>query len=179
MAGHDGWPLVAESLHNQRSRLRGDLLQRATQLDFENYLPEDILVKVDRASMLSSLEVRAPMLDVRVIEFAFGKIPSELKATPTRRKVLLKKLAARLLPSAFDRSRKQGFSIPLGAWLRAGPWRDYFEQILLDSSQTTFDHAAIRGLLDGQRRGRANSERLFGLLMFELWRREYRVASDG
>jgi asparagine synthase (glutamine-hydrolysing) len=178
MAGHDRWPLVAELLSDQAPPLRDDLLQRATRLDFETYLPEDILVKVDRASMLNSLEVRAPMLDVPVVEFAFSKVPSRLKATPTSRKVLLKKLAARLLPSAFDRIRKQGFSIPLGTWLKAGPWRDYFEEVLLDSSQTTFDRAAIRALLDGQRRGRANGERLFGLLMFELWRREYRVTLD-
>jgi asparagine synthase (glutamine-hydrolysing) len=178
VSGHDGWPFVAESLRERHRPPGGDLLQRATRLDFENYLPEDILVKVDRASMLNSLEVRAPMLDVPVIEFAFRKVPSELKATRTTRKVLLKRLAARLLPSEFDRMRKQGFSIPLSTWLRSGPWRTYFEEVLLDDGQSTFDRNSIRALLDGQRRGRSNSERLFGLLMFELWRREYRVTLD-
>jgi asparagine synthase (glutamine-hydrolysing) len=162
----------------QQPQQRGDLLERAIRSDFENYLPEDILVKVDRASMLSSLEVRAPMLDVHVIEFAFRKIPSNLKATATSRKVLLKKLAARLLPRAFDLTRKQGFSIPLAVWLRSGPWRKYFEDVLLDRNQTTFDHDTVRALLEGQRRGRNNGERLFGLLMFELWRREYAVTME-
>ena len=92
--------------------------------------------------------------------------------------MLLKKLASRLLPAAFDRNRKHGFSVPLSAWLRNGPWRKCFEEVLLDRGQTTFDHDTIDGLLDGQRRGRENSERLFGLMMFELWRREYRVTLE-
>ena len=181
LSGHRQWPLVAESARRDQLRGRGDLLQRASRLDFETYLPEDILVKVDRASMLNSLEVRAPMLDFRVIEFAFGEVPSRLKVTPNSRKVLLKKLVGRLLPPAFDRARKQGFAIPLSVWLRSGPWADYFRDVLLDESQTTFDHRIIRSLLAGQRNGMANDERLFGLLMFELWRREYRVeiGSDG
>jgi len=76
------------------------LLQRATRTDFENYLPEDILVKVDRASMLASLEVRAPFLDYRILEFAFGKVPSRLKADTAERKILLKRLCAKILPPA-------------------------------------------------------------------------------
>jgi asparagine synthase (glutamine-hydrolysing) len=175
MAGVQASPLVAEESSERRSHISGDLLQRATRLDFETYLPEDILVKVDRASMLSSLEVRAPMLDVSVMEFAFRKVPSKLKATPTSRKVLLKKLADRVLPRDFDRTRKQGFSIPLATWLKGGRWRKYFEDVLLDVGQKTFNRDVIRRLLEGQNRGLANSERLFGLLMFELWRREYRV----
>ena len=155
--------------------LSGDLLRRATQLDFENYLPEDILVKVDRASMRNSLEVRAPFLDHDVIEFAFGRVPSHLKATTAGRKILLKTLARRLLPAAFDFSRKQGFSVPFPAWLRSGVWLDYFRAVLLDRSQTTFDHGCVEQLFDGQRKGRANAERLFGLVMFELWRRSYAV----
>jgi asparagine synthase (glutamine-hydrolysing) len=154
---------------------RGDLLQRATRLDFSTYLPEDILVKVDRASMLASLEVRAPMLDREMIEFAFGKVPSHLKATANTRKVLLKKLAARILPPTFDHARKQGFAIPIGKWMRSGDWARFLSDVLLDAKQRTFDHGFVRRLLDGQRKGRTNSERLFGLLMFELWRREYRV----
>lgn len=153
----------------------GDLLQRATRADFESYLPEDILVKVDRASMLNSLEVRAPMLDHRVIEFAFGKVPSRLKATTGARKILLKKLTSRLLPPSFDQQRKQGFSIPISAWLQSGPWLKSFREILLDPQQTVFQHRFIEQLFDGQARGRANGERLFGLVMFELWRREYQT----
>lgn len=176
-AGPGAWTLIAESARNPRIPETADLLQRATRMDFENYLAEDILVKVDRASMLNSLEVRAPFLDYRVIEFAFGKAPSALKATATDRKILLKKLTTRLLPPAFDQQRKQGFSIPLGAWLQSGPWRDFFRAVLLSSENTLFSHAIINKLLDGQTKGRANSERLFALVLFELWRWEYRVSA--
>jgi len=167
--------LAAERVREQRIPKTADLLQRATRMDFENYLAEDILVKVDRASMLNSLEVRAPLLDYRLIEFAFGKVPSRLKATPTHRKVLLKKLACRLLPPEFDPHRKQGFSIPLASWLQSGPWRNFFRDTLLGSDNAFFSTKVVSTLLDGQGKGRANSERLFALAMFELWRRKYQI----
>ena len=166
---------AAERIREARLSGAGDLLQRATRLDFETYLPEDILVKVDRASMLSSLEMRAPFLEQGVLEFAFGKVHSQLKTTAGSRKILLKRLAARLLPQGFDMSRKQGFSIPLSAWLRAGRWRDYFREVLLDRGQRWLDRGLIERMLAGESRGRSNAERLFGLVMLELWRREYRV----
>ena len=166
---------VAEEIRSERIPGTADLLQRATRMDFENYLAEDILVKVDRASMLNSLEVRAPLLDYRVIEFAFGKVPSELKATLSGRKLLLKKLASRLLPPAFDTRRKQGFSIPLASWLQKASWQDFFRDALL-GADSFFDRKLVTELLEGQAKGRSNSERLFALVMFELWRHEYRVA---
>lgn len=176
MSGQPGWPLVAERIREERLPKSGDLLQRATRMDFENYLAEDILVKVDRASMLNSLEVRAPLLDYRMIEFAFGKVPSRLKATATTRKVLLKKLAMRLLPPQFDQQRKQGFAIPLASWIESGSWRDLFRDVLLGPGDSIFDRGVARDLLDGQARGRTNSERLFALVLFELWRREYQIS---
>ncbi|HEX9871489.1 MAG TPA: asparagine synthase (glutamine-hydrolyzing), partial [Candidatus Tectomicrobia bacterium] len=176
MAGQGTWALAAEGIREDRVPRTADLLQRATRMDFQNYLPEDILVKVDRASMLNSLEVRAPFLDYRLIEFAFGKVPSQLKATATTRKVLLKKLAARVLPPAFDQHRKQGFSIPLASWLQTGPWQSFFREVLLGSANALFSHKVVSSLFDGQAKGRANSERLFALVMFELWRREYQVS---
>ena len=175
MAGQGAWELVAERIREERIPQAAELLQRATRMDFGNYLAEDILVKVDRASMLNSLEVRAPLLDYRLIEFAFGKVPSHLKATATSRKVLLKRLAARILPPEFDLQRKQGFSIPLGSWLRSGPWKAFFHEMLLGLDDTPVHRKEMGKLLDGQAKGRANSERLFALVMFELWRREYRI----
>lgn len=176
MAGQIGWQLVAEHIRQQRIPRFADLVQRATRMDVENYLAEDILVKVDRASMLTSLEVRAPMLDYRLIEFSFGKVPSHLKATATRRKVLLKKLADRLLPSEFDQHRKQGFTIPLDSWLKLPAWQTFFREVLLDSDSAIFNPKLVSNLLDGQVKGRANRERLFALVMFELWRQEYKIS---
>jgi len=174
MSAYPGWRTSAESVLLSRVPANPDLLQRATRMDFQNYLAEDILVKVDRASMLHSLEVRAPLLDFRVIEFAFAKVPSHLKATAQEKKILLKRLTARVLPPAFDRHRKQGFSIPLAAWLKIGAFRGMFHNVLRDP-QSIFDARTADALLRGQDRGRNNGERLFALVIFELWRRAYEV----
>ena len=170
--GYDKQFGVAEAIRTTRMPPRGDLLYRATRFDFENYLAEDILVKVDRASMLASLEVRAPLLDYRLIEFAFGRVPSRLKATVNEKKILLKRLAARLLPHEFDKQRKQGFSIPLAQWLKVGPFRELFWDTLA-SPDSLFDQDTVRGLMRGQDRGFNNGERLFALVQFELWRKVY------
>ena len=174
LAKQEGMGLVAESVHKGRVPSHHDLLQRSTRMDFTNYLVEDILVKVDRASMMNSLELRAPMLDYRLIEFAFGKVPSRLKASQTEKKILLKRLTDRLLPPKFDRQRKQGFSMPLGEWLKSGPFRKLFDEVLRDP-QCSFDSGMIDSLLRSQDKGRNNGERLFALVLFELWRKEYSV----
>jgi asparagine synthase (glutamine-hydrolysing) len=166
---------IAENIWAERTPFETDVIQRATRMDFANYLPEKILVKVDRASMANSLEIRAPFLDQSMIEFAFGEIPAHLKVTQGSRKILLKRLAQKVLPPEFDIGRKQGFSIPLASWLKTGPWLDYFSAVLTDTSATTFDNDAVRQLLEGQSKGHSNSERLFSLVMFELWRKEYQI----
>jgi asparagine synthase (glutamine-hydrolysing) len=115
------------------------------------------------------------MLGYRVIEFAFGKVPSRLKATEGEKKILLKRLAARLLPPEFDRKRKQGFSIPLAEWLKAGPFRDLFWDTL-SAADAMFDAPTVRSLLKRQDRGFSNGERLFALVQFELWRKCHGVS---
>jgi asparagine synthase (glutamine-hydrolysing) len=176
MQEYGDWHPVAERIREQSMDGAAGVLQRATRSDMENYLAEDILVKVDRSSMLNSLEVRAPFLDYRIIEFAFAKVPATLKATATDQKILLKKLAARVLPPQFNQRRKQGFSIPLASWLKLSSWRELLREVLMDSNQTIFDRKTVLKLMHGQAKGRANSERLFALLMFQLWRNEYQVS---
>jgi asparagine synthase (glutamine-hydrolysing) len=167
--------LKSEEILNNSVANSPNLIDRATRLDFQNYLAEDILVKVDRASMLNSLEMRAPFLDYRLINFAFEKVPPSLKASISDRKILLKRLTAKLLPPEFDRQRKQGFSIPLSTWLKRGPFRDLFHETLLQPD-CIFNRKVVKNLLSNQDRGYANSERLFGLVMFELWRKAYKVS---
>jgi asparagine synthase (glutamine-hydrolysing) len=149
-------------------------LQQATALDFRTYLVDDILAKVDRASMLCSLEVRAPFLDPRLIAFAFGRVPDHLRATASGRKVLSRQLAERLLPAGLDLTRKQGFSLPLDRWFK-GDWGRYMADVLTAPSADLFDARVVRQLLAGQRLGMNNIHRLYALTMIELWRREYRV----
>lgn len=167
--------VAATSLLRELMPLDADVVQRATRQDFCNYLPDNILVKVDRASMLNSLELRSPFLDFELVEFAFGKVPSDLKATSRESKILLKRLTEKILPLDFDRVRKQGFSVPLGEWLRSGPFLELTKDVLLDKD-SIFNRKIVGKLLKGQRLGYSNGDRLFALLVFELWRKEYSVA---
>jgi asparagine synthase (glutamine-hydrolysing) len=156
----------------------GSLVEQLTRCDFLSYLPEDILVKVDRASMLVSLEVRAPFLDRQMIEFAFGRVPARLRARGGERKVLLRRLAARVLPPTFDAVRKQGFGVPLERWY-PGTWGTFMQEVLAEADPRLFDARCIRGMLDRQKGRMANTQRLFALVVFELWRRHYRVRLPG
>lgn len=170
------WFYAAESIQRKNIPIVPDLVDRATRYDFVNYMCNDILVKVDRSSMMHSLEVRAPFLDYRIIDFAFSKVPSSLKADQQDKKILLKKLCRKVLPSELDFNRKQGFSIPLASWLtEKGEWRDFFHDVLLNNNHSFFNKKYIEGLFRGQARGRNNSERIFSLVVFELWRKNYKI----
>jgi asparagine synthase (glutamine-hydrolysing) len=152
----------------------GELIDRLCRDDFSRYLAEDILTKVDRASMLASLEVRAPWLDPDVIEFAFGRVPVRLKTTGRERKILPKRLARRLFPAGYDYARKQGFSLPIAAWFRQGgaaPLAD----IVRDHPVPALAPAAVAKVLAAGRRGAA-PEKVFGLALLGLWARHYRVS---
>ena len=164
----------AERIMSERCTNDFDLIVRATKMDFENYLPDDVLVKVDRASMLNSLEVRAPFLSRDLIDFAFGKVPSHLKVTKHDRKILPKKLCERVLPPSFDLKRKQGFSLPINQWILSGKMDEIIE-FALDDKDSIFDPVTVKMLLNGLKNGRQNGERIYSLVMFELWRKSYRI----
>jgi len=121
------------------------------------------------------LEIRAPWLDHRIIEFAFGQVPDELRATQKERKILQRRLAQRLLPARLNLTRKQGFSLPLKSWFN-GEWGDYIKSILREADPQLFDQQMIQNLIADQYRGFSHTHRLFALTMFELWRRDYRVS---
>ena len=160
---------------------RRDLVEEARGLpgaamaaDFRSYLPEDILVKVDRASMLCSLEVRAPFLDRRVIEFAYERVPGRLQATLQERKILLKRLAKRLLPPDLDIDRKQGFTVPISKWLTADLLRNWREDCREQIQSVLSDAAVLR--LIGRRETMAGEHSLYAAIMLTTWMRHYRVA---
>ncbi len=151
-----------------------DLIYSATRCDFENYMSEDILVKVDRASMLNSLEIRAPFLDYRILEFAFSKVPSNLKVYGNSRKIILQLLAKKILPSNYNTLRKQGFSLPLENLLNENNWQSFIKEVLLDKSQIIFNHKFI----EKQLRNRVTQqcgESLLGLVFFELWLKKNKI----
>jgi asparagine synthase (glutamine-hydrolysing) len=137
-------------------------------LDFTTYLPDDILVKVDRASMAVSLEARTPFLDHRVVELAWS-LPLSMKIRDDRGKWILRQLLKRYLPASMVDREKQGFGLPLVAWLR-GPLRDWAES-LLTRVEEPFDAAGVRGLWQAHLAGANHESALWTVLMYEAWRR--------
>lgn len=153
-------------------------LQQAMRVDFRTTLVDAYLVKADRASMLASLEMRAPFLDHRIVEFTHRSVPDSLRVTLFERRILSRLLGKRLLPPTLDLKRKQGFTMPMATWFK-GEWGHFIEGVLSDIDPTLFDRSAVRSLIEGQRKGLANADRLFALTIFELWRREYGVTLAG
>jgi asparagine synthase (glutamine-hydrolysing) len=154
-----------------------DDLDRALQVGLETYLPDDLLVKVDIASMANSLEARSPLLDYRVLEFA-ASLPTSLLVKSLRSKHLLKTYAARRLPRSAIYRRKQGFAIPLDSWLR-GPLRRPLEFLLGHPrfrARGYFDTRAMRGLLERHLSGQDHGPKLWAVLWLELW---FRMFVDG
>jgi asparagine synthase (glutamine-hydrolysing) len=149
--------------------------QNAARMDFHSTLADDYLVKSDRTSMLNSLELRAPFLDYKLIEFAYGRLNDTYRATKYERKILLKKLAKRLLPPTFDFNRKQGFTLPLNSWIK-GDWGSYVREVLFGADKNIFNLHMIHKLMKYQLMGLPNANRLFAITMFELWRREYSIS---
>lgn len=143
--------------------------------DALSYLPNDILVKVDRASMAVGLEARAPLLDRRVFDFVWS-LPPSVKIKGGEGKWLLRQVLARHVPPALFERPKQGFSIPVAEWLR-GPLRDWAESLLEEkalSGDGILKTAPIQALWAEHLEGRGNhAEKLWSVLMFQSWKQKW------
>lgn len=143
-----------------------DPIDSMTRTDFGSVLPDDFLVKVDRASMAHSLEMRTPFLDHRLVEFAFSRITGRWKVENGETRRIERILAKRMLPHDLDIKRKQGFSIPFDEWLRVDNcqimrrYMGYLPELI--------DRGEVAKLISGQMKGRANGSRLFSLLMLSI-----------
>jgi asparagine synthase (glutamine-hydrolysing) len=152
-----------------------EALDRCVAIDFASYLPDDVLVKLDRMAMANSLEGRAPLLDHRVVEFGV-RLPRPLRVRGHRGKYLLRKVAARWLPAEALAKPKHGFGIPLAKWFR-GPLASLAADLL--GSQAFRERGLIRPAaaqryLDEHMAGKANyGELLWLVLSLELWARRY------
>ncbi len=157
-------------------------IDRMLRADLLSYLPDDLLVKMDRATMANSLEARAPLLDHHLVEFA-ARLPVERKIDGGNQKVLLRSIAKRLMPADHIDRPKMGFTPPMGDWFR-GELGGRFQELVLAPDAASRDHldpAIAKRFLEEHRSGRVDHEhQLWMLLMFELWARRWlpRVASE-
>ena len=140
-------------------------------IDAQQYMVDDILVKVDRAAMANSLEVRVPMLDHRVIELAW-QLPLDMKIRDKSGKWVLREVLYKYVPKELIERPKKGFSIPLAQWLR-GPLREWAEPLLAEKrlkEEGYFYPDKIRQVWEDHLQGKKdNSSKLWGVLMFQSW----------
>jgi asparagine synthase (glutamine-hydrolysing) len=146
--------------------------------DIEGWLPDDLLVKVDRMTMRCSLEARVPFLDHEFVEFALS-VPArhKLRMLHGPNKLLMRRSAAGLVPDAVAARPKRGFKPPLDSWFR-GRLRAMAHDVLLASDahlRARVDIGIVRRLLSGHDMGRQNGHRIWTLLVFELWSRAHGV----
>jgi asparagine synthase (glutamine-hydrolysing) len=148
-----------------------DFLSQAMLFDSVTYLPENILVKVDRAAMAVSLETRVPLLDHRIVEFAWS-LPPSLRTSGSRGKLPLRRLLSRYVPESLTERPKMGFSVPIDQWLRGSlrPWADN----LLDSSRLAKEGFLDAGLIRRKWHEHLSGKRnwqflLWSVLMFQAW----------
>lgn len=148
-----------------------DLLNRQLYADLSIYLADDILVKVDRMSMATSLETRAPFLDVDVMELAFS-LPGNLKIRGGERKYLLKRALRGILPDGILSRKKEGFSIPMKNWLRRDLREMMRDELSADRlrARGLIDHVEVERMMAEHIAGRQNhAHTLFSLMVFERW----------
>ena len=148
--------------------------ERMMAVDTLSYLPDDILVKVDRAAMAASLEARVPFLDPRVIDFAWH-LPLSQKVRHGQGKWLLRQLLYRHVPRELVERPKQGFGVPIEHWLR-GPLRDWAEDLLSPAALAAdglLDPAPIRAMWHRHLSGRNVQYALWNVLMYQAWRQRW------
>ena len=144
-------------------------------LDLTGYLPDDLLVKLDRATMAASLEGRAPFLDHHLVEFAC-RLPVDMKLAGLATKRVLRDAVADLVPPSIGRRVKRGLTVPLAAWL-AGPLLPFARATLERLDPHVFDRRAVRSVLDEHaERRRDNRRELWALMMLQLWRETWTTA---
>ena len=149
-------------------------LNQMLYVDTKTWLPDDLLIKADKMTMANSVELRVPLLDHRVLEFA-AALPAEMKVKGLRTKHILKRALSDRVPKAILDRRKAGFPVPLKKWF-GGELREFVHDLLSDGrtrQRGYFDDRAMAALLERSRSGEDLSAEIFSLVTLELWHREF------
>lgn len=150
------------------------LLNRLLDVDTKSWLPDDLLVKADKMTMAASVELRVPLLDHHLLEFA-ASLPTRHKARAWSMKRVLKKVLEPVVPAEILNRRKAGFPVPYNRWMRR-ELRDFVHDTVLASQSFTsqyMDRAVVEGLLDSHDKGEYGAKEVFSLLTLELWYRRF------
>lgn len=151
-----------------------DVLNRMLYIDTKTWLPDDLLIKADKMTMANSLELRVPLLDHRVLEFA-ASLPRDYKLRGLSTKYLFKKAMKNRVPATIRHRRKAGFPVPYARWIRSD-FRDVFTTLLTERRTVErgyFDKTVVEQLLSAHANGADRSEELFCLAILELWHRTF------
>jgi len=167
--------LSIEPMRALQSRVRGlNTLDAMLYIDTKTWLPDDLLIKADKMTMANSIELRVPLLDHKVLEFA-ASLPSRLKLNGLKTKFILKKALSSRIPKEIRDRKKTGFPVPYESWLRTD-LKDLVWDVLTDSRTTNrgyFSKTAVEGLLRANSNGSDYSKAIFSLVSLELWQRTF------
>ena len=149
----------------------GDFISKMQQLDLNTYLVDDILTKVDRASMSNSLEVRVPLLDHKLVELS-ARIPTNFKINNRGQKIIFKNAFKHMLPPEIFSHKKQGFTVPISMWFKDS-LKDYVGDTLLSNNSklnSYFNSKEINNIINNHNRGNRDfSAKIWSLLFLEVW----------
>lgn len=164
-----------EPVRRLQGRVRGhNILNAMLYIDTKTWLPDDLLIKADKMTMANSIELRVPLLDHRVLEFA-ASLPPSLKLKGFTTKYILKKALSEKIPKVIRDRKKTGFPVPYESWLR-NDLKDVVWDVLGDRRTVErgyFRKAAVEGLLRANSNGSNHSKEIFSLLTLELWQRTF------
>jgi asparagine synthase (glutamine-hydrolysing) len=150
------------------------VLDQMLYVDTKTWLPDDLLLKADKMTMANSVELRVPLLDHKILEFA-ASLPARHKIRGFKTKYIAKSVLSKRVPAQILRRKKAGFPIPYESWLR-NELRGWMQDILLDSKTTNrgyFNKAAIERLLSRNLEFGHGAKEIFSLVALELWNREF------
>jgi asparagine synthase (glutamine-hydrolysing) len=160
--------------NNIEKDISEDIVVESMRNSFENYLPEDILFKIDRCSMLNSIEARTPYLDKKLVDYIFKNSKGKNHVSFLNRRKVQKEISKPYLPNKILNQKKRGFSFNLNNQLKNRIWKNEIYYILT-SKDCLFSKNYIDHLFKMHSIGHNVSEKIFGLLFFEIWKKKYKI----